>query len=77
MATKIYDVAVKTRSYQDPRTGEKKGVWQNVGAVWKGDDGNSWLTLNRWFNPAGIPTEEGRDSISCSLFPPKPQNGAP
>ena len=74
-AYKIYDVSVKTRSYQDARTGEKKGVWQTVGAVWKGDDGNSWLTLSRWFNPAGIPTEEGRDTISLSLFAPKPQNG--
>lgn len=74
-AKKIYDVTVKTRSYTD-RNGEKKGVWQNVGAVWKGEDGNSWLTLNRWFNPAGIPAEEGRDTISCSLFVPKPSDAA-
>jgi hypothetical protein len=71
-AVKVFDAAVKTRSYQDPRTGEKKGVYQNVGAVWKGDDGNQWLTLYRWFTPAGIPTEDGRDSISVSLFAPKP-----
>lgn len=73
-AKKIYDVAVKTRTYTD-RNGDKKSVWQNVGAVWKGDDGNSWLTLHRWFNPAGIPTDEGRDTISCSLFVPKPSEG--
>ena len=73
-AQKIKDVAVKVRTYTD-RNGEKKGVWQNVGAMWKGGDGNEWLTLNRWFNPAGIPTEEGRDTISCLLFAPKPTDG--
>ncbi|MBZ4194181.1 MAG: hypothetical protein LAE24_07740 [Candidatus Contendobacter sp.] len=75
-AKKIYDVSVKTRSYVDSRTGEKKGVWKTVGAVWKGDD-SSWLTLDRCFNPAGIPCEEGRDTISLSLFVPKPVDGAP
>lgn len=70
-ARKVYDIAVKTRSYTDVRTGEKKGVWQNVGAVWKGDDGNLWISLSRWFNPAGIPAQGERDDISLSLFPPK------
>lgn len=60
-AKKIYDVAVKTRSYTDRN----------------GEDGNSWLTISRWFNPAGIPVEEGRDTISCSLFTPKPADGGP
>lgn len=71
-ARKIYDAAVKTRSYQDQRTGEQKAVWQNIGAVWKDDAKDRvWLTLNRWFNPAGVPAEDGRDSISVGLFPPK------
>ena len=62
---KIYDAAVKTRTYQDQRTGEQR-------AVWKDDAKDSvWLTLHRWFNPAGIPVEDGRDSISVALFPPK------
>lgn len=74
-AKKIYDLSVKTRSYVDSRTGEKKGVWDTVGAVWKGDDGNSWVTLKRHFNPAGIACEEGRDTISISLFVPKPADG--
>jgi hypothetical protein len=44
---KIYDAAVKTRTYQDQRTGEQR-------AVWKDDAKDSvWLTLHRWFNPAG------------------------
>lgn len=73
---KIYDAAVKTRSYQDSRTGEQRAVWQNVGAVWKDDAKETvWLTLNRWFNPAGIPAEDGRDSISVGLFPPKEKTG--
>ncbi len=66
---KIYDAAVKTRTYQDQRTGEQR-------AVWKDDAKDSvWLTLHRWFNPAGIPVEDGRDSISVALFPPKERAG--
>lgn len=66
---KIYDAAVKTRTYQDQRTGEQR-------AVWKDDAKDSvWLTLRRWFNPAGIPVEDGRDSISVALFPPKERAG--
>lgn len=66
---KIYDAAVKTRTYQDQRTGEQR-------AVWKDDAKDSvWLTLHRWFNPAGIPVEDGRDSISGALFPPKERAG--
>lgn len=73
---KIYDAAVKTRSYQDQRTGEQRAVWQNIGAVWKDDEHDRyWLTLHRWFNPAGIPVDAERDSISVGLFPPKERNG--
>lgn len=73
---KIYDAAVKTRSYQDQRTGETKAVWQNIGEIWTDDTtGNKWLTIKRWFNPAGIPAEDGRDSISVGLFPPKEKTG--
>lgn len=69
---KLYDAAVKTRTYQDHRTGENKAVWQTIGAVWTDDStGNKWLTISRWFNPAGVPFDDGRDAISISLFAPK------
>lgn len=29
------------------------------------------MAIKRWFNPAGVPFEDGRDSISVSLFEPK------
>lgn len=71
-ARKIYDCAVKTRTYVDARSGETKGVWQNVGAVWKGDDGNSWIALNRWFNPAGVPHDGDRDTINIARANARP-----
>ena len=74
MATKIYDVVAKTREYLD-RNGEKKGNWVNVGSVWKNDEGDPWLVLNRHFNPAGLPFDPERDTVSLSLFKPKPQEG--
>ena len=39
MATKVYDAVIKSREYQDNRTGEMKAVWQNVGAVWQNEKG--------------------------------------
>lgn len=66
-AQKIRDIAVKTGEYTD-RSGQTKGRWQNVGSLMKGDDGNEFIILNRWFNPAGIPNPDGRDSVLLSCF---------
>ena len=70
MAKKIYDVGAKTGEWID-KQGEKKSNWVNVGSIWKNDDGDPWLVLNRHFNPAGIPHDPARDTISLSLFKPR------
>ena len=79
MATKKYDIAVKTGEYTD-NTGAKKGRWQNVGAVMSNDDGSQYIMLAKWFNPAGVPDLSGKnaqsESILLSLFEPK-ERGAP
>lgn len=72
MAKKLYEVVAKTRTYTD-KNGEQKGNWLNVGSVWKNDDGDPWLVLNRHFNPAGLPHDPERDTVSLSLFKPRPQ----
>lgn len=76
MAKKLYDLAVKTGEYQD-RSGNKKGRWQNVGAVMQGDDGGKFIMLAKWFNPAGVPDLSGRggESILLSMFEPRTDNG--
>lgn len=76
MATKLYDLAVKTGEYTD-RAGQKKGRWQNVGAVMQSDDGSKFIMLARWFNPAGVPdlTGKGGESILLSMFQPKDPAG--
>jgi hypothetical protein len=76
MAKKLYDLAVKTGEYQD-RNGNKKGRWQNVGAVMQGDDGGKFIMLAKWFNPAGVPDLSGRggESILLSMFEPRNDNG--
>lgn len=72
MAKKIYEVVAKTREWTN-QNGEKKGNWLNVGAIWENDDGDPWLVLNRHFNPAGLPHDPERDTVSLSLFKPRPQ----
>lgn len=70
MATKLYDLAVKTGEYQDGQ-GNKKGRWQNVGAVMGNEDGGKFIMLERWFNPAGVPNPDNRSNLLLSMFEPK------
>ncbi|WP_191058439.1 hypothetical protein [Geminicoccus harenae] len=70
--TKKYDLAVKTGTYQ--KDGETKNRYENIGAVFQGDDG-PFIVLKRSFNPAGVPFKEGSDSIMVSCFAPKDNNG--
>lgn len=70
--TKKYDLAVKTGSYQ--KDGETKNRYENIGAVFQGDDG-PFIVLKRSFNPAGVPFKEGSDSIIVSCFAPKDNQG--
>lgn len=74
MAKKIRDIAVKTGEYTDNQ-GNTKGRWQNVGSLMKGDDGGEFIVMNRWFNPAGVPNPDQRDSVLLSCFPLRDQDG--
>jgi hypothetical protein len=65
---KLYDAVVKTGSYT--KGGQEKGRYENVGSVMEGDNG-PFLLLRRTFNPAGVPGQEGRDSVLVSLYAPK------
>ena len=71
MAHKLYDVTVKTGSYTDSQ-GQPKGRYENIGVMMQGDSG-PYLMLKRTFNPAGVPNEDNRDTVLCSLFEPKEQ----
>ena len=71
---KIKDVAVKVGEYDDRNTGQKKNRYENVGSVFKSDDGSTFMLLKRTFNPAGVPSD-GRDQILLSFFDLRDQNG--
>lgn len=75
-AKKIRDLAVKTGEYQD-RNGQAKGRYENVGSLFKSDDGSIFLMLKRTFNPAGVPDLSGKggDSILIGAFELKQQDG--
>lgn len=69
---KIRDIVVRVSEYQDHNTGEMKGRFDNVGALFQNDsDGSFFIMLKRTFNPAGVPNPENRDSVSLSCFAPK------
>lgn len=71
MATKLYDLVVKTGEYTS--NGETKGRYENVGSIMQGDNGQ-FMILKRTFNPAGVANPENKDSIIVSCFEPKDQN---
>lgn len=71
---KIRDIVAKVGEYQDHNTGETKGRYENVGALFQSDsDGSLFIMLKRTFNPAGVPNPENRDSVLLSCFVPKDQ----
>ena len=75
MATKLYDVTVKTGEYTNGQ-GETKGRYENIGTMMQGDNG-PFLILKRTFNPAGVPNPENKDSVICSCFAPDNQQQQP
>ena len=70
MATKLYDLVVKTGEYTS--NGETKGRYENVGSMMQSDKGQ-FLILKRTFNPAGVANPDNKDSIIVSCFEPKDQ----
>jgi hypothetical protein len=68
---KLYDLVVKTGSYND-RQGNEKARWLTVGSMME-KDGNKFIMLHRTFNPAGVPdlSGKGSDSVLVSMFEPK------
>lgn len=70
MATKLYDLVVKTGEYTS--NGETKGRYENVGSMMQGDKGQ-FLIFKRTFNPAGVANPDNKDSIIVSCFEPKDQ----
>jgi hypothetical protein len=70
MATKrLYDLAVKTGSYQDNQ-GNNKNRYQNIGTVMEGDNGK-FILLDPLINLAAVPREAGKDRIMVSMFEPR------
>ena len=73
MGRKTHDLAVKIESYTD-REGKQRNKYQNVGAVIEGNNG-SYILLDRYFNPAGLPNPENRTNVIISMFDAR-QEGA-
>jgi len=69
--TKKYDIVATTGTYQ--KNGETKNRFKNVGVVME-KDGKPFILLDRTFNPAGLPTQDDRDTVLLSLYEPKDKN---
>lgn len=72
---KLYDLAVVVGSYTN-RSGEEKKRWKNIGSVIQTKDGGKVILIDRTFNPAGVPVEDGRDQIMVSMFAPNEADGS-
>lgn len=73
MATrKIYDLAAKTGSYTDSQ-GETRNRYVNAGAIYEKDDGSRFISINRTFNPAGVPNPDNKESVLLSQFEIRPR----
>ena len=47
---------------------------ENIGAVFKTEDGSVFMSLKATFNPAAIKRKENDENILVSMFKPKQQN---
>ena len=71
MAKVIADVCVKVGTKSDG-----KARYETIGAKWQKDDGGTFVTIKRTFNPAGVPNPENKDNIILSIFDKKENNEA-
>ena len=62
----IYDLSVKVGTYI--KDGQEKPRWAPVGKIMEKDDGGRFILMNKYFNPAGVPDPDNRDSILVSMF---------
>ena len=67
MPKPIKDLMVKVDEYTNSK-GEKKARWQKIGAEMQGDDGSTYLVMDRWFNPAGVPDLSGKGGKSIIVW---------
>lgn len=72
MAKVVGDLVVKVGTYE--KDGQTKNRYLNIGKKFQNDDGGSFFTINRTFNPAGVPNPENKDSILVSVFDKKEQS---
>lgn len=63
---KIKDLAVKVGTYE--KDGQTKNRYMNIGAILEKDDGGKFMLLDRTFNPAGVPNQDGKNTIIVSMF---------
>ena len=64
---KLYDLGVKVSSYKD-KNGDNKAKWENIGAVFKTEDGSVFMSLKATFNPAAIKRKDNDENILVSMF---------
>lgn len=69
MAKKVGDLVVVVGTYE--KDGKTKKRYENIGIKFENEDGGSFFTLKRTFNPAGVPNPDNRDSVLISVFEKK------
>ena len=72
MAKPTHDLVVNNGKYKN-EYGELKTRWLKIGSIFPTADGGEFFTINRTFNPAGVPNEDGRDTIAVSKFEIQPK----
>lgn len=79
MARVVKELAVVVATYEDRQSGQQKNRYENIGVMMESTDQqgrvNTFLMLNRSFNPAGVPFKPGSDKILISMFDPRPRDG--
>lgn len=77
MATKTHDLCVVVDTYEKDE--QTKNKYLNIGAVMKSENNgetNTYILMDRTFNPAGVKNPDNRSNLLVSVFPYTPQQNS-
>lgn len=67
----VRDIIVSTGTYE--QDGQTKHRYMKIGALFKGDDGNTFGIIDPWVNLAGLPRRDG-GGILLNFWEPRDNN---
>ena len=67
MLQRIAKLTVPSNKYQDKATGQQKTFYRDVGSIMENDQGQRFILLDKFFNPAAVPHDPDRAQVLVNI----------